>query len=59
MLIVGNRLGAEETNCFRLRSGTLTQLLGVVCPSYERLDVGTQPPQFAADFPFFSAFSVR
>ena len=33
MFIVPNRLGAEKTYSFRLRSGTLSQLLRIVYPS--------------------------
>ena len=61
IFIVENRLGAERTNRFRLRSGTLIQHFYTVCPSYERFDVAyicTHPPQ-CVNLHFFSACSVR
>ena len=61
MFIVPNRLGAEKTYSFRLRSGTLSQLLCIVYPSYERLDFAyiCTPPPKCANLLFFSALSVR
>ncbi len=47
-VIVGNRLGREKTNGFRLRSETLTTSTDIVWLSYARFNVAymsTHPPQ--------------